>query len=148
MCAPLGPSFTRNRPTVLGSLGLLTSFAFLVSCGSSEPPVVPPLEIEVVEVVQRDQPIELVMVGETRGSSDIPIRARVEGVVTGMYFAEGRLVEEDQLLYTIDPEPFQQEVVEAEGGVAEQDRKDADGIRRAEERRQLREEKKKRPAIG
>jgi membrane fusion protein (multidrug efflux system) len=80
---------------------------------------VPPLEIEVVEVVQRDQPIELVMVGETRGSSDIPIRARVEGVVTGMYFSEGRLVEEDQLLYTIDPEPFQQEVVEAEGGVAE-----------------------------
>jgi membrane fusion protein (multidrug efflux system) len=91
----------------------------MVSCGSSEPPVVPPPEIEVVEVVQRDQPIELVMVGETRGSSDIPIRARVEGVVTGMYFSEGRLVEEDQLLYTIDPEPFQQEVVEAEGGVAE-----------------------------
>ena len=116
MCAPHGPSFTRTGPTLLG---LLASLAFLVSCGSSEPPVIPPLEIEVVEVVQRDQPIELVMVGETRGSSDIPIRARVEGVVTGMYFSEGRTVEANQLLYTIDPEPFQQEVVEAEGGVAE-----------------------------
>jgi membrane fusion protein (multidrug efflux system) len=36
-----------------------------------------------------------------------------------MYFIEGRSVEEGQLLYTIDPEPFQQEVVEAEGSVAE-----------------------------
>jgi len=92
---------------------------FLLGCGPSEPPVIPPLEIAVVEVVQRDQPITMEMVGQTRGSSDIPIRARVEGVVTGMHFVEGRSVEEGQLLYTIDPEPFQQEVVEAEGHVAE-----------------------------
>ena len=59
------------------------------------------------------------MVGQTRGSSDIPIRARVEGVVTGMHFVEGRTVEKDQLLYTIDPEPFEAEVVEAQGALAE-----------------------------
>jgi membrane fusion protein (multidrug efflux system) len=115
MFAPIGPSFTRNGPALLA---LLVSLAFLVSCGSSEPPVVPPPEIGVVDVVQRDQRITMDMVGETRGSSDIPIRARVEGVLTGMYFQEGRSVEKDQLLYTIDPEPFQQEVIEAEGSVA------------------------------
>ena len=59
------------------------------------------------------------MVGETLGSSDIPIRARVEGVLTSMDFVEGRSVEKDQLLYTIDPEPFEEEVVEAQGMVAE-----------------------------
>jgi membrane fusion protein (multidrug efflux system) len=90
-----------------------------VSCDSSEPPAPPPLEIAVVDVVKRDQPIKMDMVGETRGSSDIPIRARVEGILTGMYFVEGRSVEEGQLLYTIDPEPFEQKVVEAEGSVAE-----------------------------
>jgi membrane fusion protein (multidrug efflux system) len=116
MCAPPSPSFTRNGPAFIV---LFASLACVVSCGSSEPPVVPPLEIAVVDVVQRDQPITMDMVGETRGSSDIPIRARVEGVLTGMYFTEGRSVEEGQLLYTIDPEPFQQEVVEAEGSVAE-----------------------------
>jgi membrane fusion protein (multidrug efflux system) len=118
MLAPPGPPLIRTGPTIL-LLGLFASVAFLVSCGPSEPPVVPPLEIAVVDVVQRDQPIKIDMVGETRGSSDIPIRARVEGVLTGMYFTEGRSVEEGQLLYTIDPEPFQQEVVEAEGSVAE-----------------------------
>ena len=116
MCAPPRLPFTRTGPSLLG---LLASLAFQLSCGSSEPAVVPPLEIQVVEVVQRDQPIAMDMVGETRGSSDIPIRARVEGVVTGMHFVEGRSVEEGQLLYTIDPEPFQEEVIEAEGTVAE-----------------------------
>ncbi len=100
-------------------LVFLLSVAQLISCGSSEPVVPLPPEIAVVEVVQRDQPIEMVMVGETSGSSDIPIRARVEGVVTGMFFAEGRSVEAGQLLYTIDPEPFESEVVEAQGSVAE-----------------------------
>jgi membrane fusion protein (multidrug efflux system) len=79
----------------------------------------PAPEIAVVEVVQRDQPISMEMVGETRGSSDIPIRARVEGVLLSMDFVEGRPVEKDQLLYTIDPEPFESEVVEAQGTMAE-----------------------------
>jgi hypothetical protein len=39
-------------------------------------------------VIQRDQPIEMEMVGQTRGSSDIPIRARVEGVLLGTHFVE------------------------------------------------------------
>ncbi len=94
-------------------LGLLTA------CGSSDPPPAPPLEIAVVDVLVRDQPIDMQMVGETLGSSDIPIRARVEGVLTSMTFIEGRMVEAGQALYTIDPEPFEAEVVEAEGVLAE-----------------------------
>lgn len=116
MCAPLRPCHTKTGRL---RLALFVSFAGLAACRAAEPPVMPPLEIAVVEVVQRDQPIEMEMVGETRGSSDIPIRARVEGVVLGMHFVEGRSVEKDQLLYAIDPEPFEAEVVEAQGSLAE-----------------------------
>jgi len=70
-------------------------------------------------VLQRDQPIQLEMVGETRGSADIPIRARVEGVILGMHFTEGRRVEKGDLLYTIEPNPFEAKVVEAKGYRAE-----------------------------
>lgn len=97
---------------------LISSLALSMACKPAEPPVAPPPEISVAAVVQRDQPIERVMVGETLGSSDIPIRTRVEGVLLGMYFVEGRSVEKDQLLYTVDPEPFESEVVEAEGELA------------------------------
>jgi multidrug efflux pump subunit AcrA (membrane-fusion protein) len=59
------------------------------------------------------------MVGETRGSSDIPVRARVEGVLTGMHFREGSHVKAGDLLYEIDPEPFESQVIGAQGSVAE-----------------------------
>ena len=107
-----------SRAEVL-SRPLLIGLVFALACGPGEKPAPPPLQIDVVEVVQRDQPITMDMVGETRGSRDIPIRARVEGVVIGMHFVEGRSVEKDQLLYTIDPEPFEAEVLETEGSTAE-----------------------------
>ena len=59
------------------------------------------------------------MVGQTLGSVDIPIRARVEGVLESINFVEGRAVEKDHLLYTIDPRPFHSKVVEAKGRLAE-----------------------------
>jgi membrane fusion protein (multidrug efflux system) len=89
------------------------------ACENSEPPPPPPPQIRTVEVIQRDQPILIDMVGETRGSADIPIRARVEGVLLGMHFSEGRRVKKGDPLYTIDPMPFESQVVEAEGLLAE-----------------------------
>lgn len=115
---------TRKRPRGARAARLLAMIPAMVfaagglACGPSEPPPPVPPEIDVAEVVVRDQPIEMDMVGETRGSSDIPIRARVEGVLTAMRFVEGRNVEKGQLLYNIDPVPFESQVVEAKGGLA------------------------------
>ncbi len=111
--------FPGGSPLVLYGTVLLTISVLLVACEPAEPPPLPPLEVAVAEVVRRDQPIEMDMVGETLGSSDIPVRARVEGVLTSMNFVEGRSVEHGLLLYTIDPEPFESEVVEAQGSLAE-----------------------------
>jgi len=83
------------------------------------PPVAPPPEIGVVEVLQRDQPIHIDLIGQTQGSSHIPIRTRVEGVLLGMHFAEGLHVNEGDLLYTIDPIPYETKVTEALGYLAE-----------------------------
>ncbi len=93
--------------------------AAIAACGDATPPAPPPLEISVVEAIQRDADITLDLVGQTRGSVDIPIRARVQGFLESIEFEEGRSVEKDQLLYTIDPAPFRSKVVEAEGRVAE-----------------------------
>ncbi len=99
-------------------------FIFLViftqtSCEKAEPPPPPLLEIPVVTVVQQDVPIILDMVGQTLGSRDIPIRARVDGTLEGIHFLEGRVVEKGQLLYNIDTRPFDVKVVEAKGYLAE-----------------------------
>ena len=98
---------------------LFTSITLLFACSEDAPPAAPPPEISVVQVVQRDTRIMQDFVGQTRGSIDVPIRARVEGFLESRNFREGGSVEKDQLLYTIDPRPFRTKVVAAEGMLAE-----------------------------
>jgi membrane fusion protein (multidrug efflux system) len=108
-------------PARLVFAGVLVSLSGAIGCSPEAPPAPPPPEIAVVAVLKRDQPVEMEMVGETRGSSDIPVRARVEGVLEEMKFTEGGSVKEGQLLYVIESEPFDSEVVEAQGSEAEVD---------------------------
>jgi membrane fusion protein (multidrug efflux system) len=46
-------------------------------------------------------------VGQALGSQDVEIRARVEGFLETVNFTEGTLVKKGQLLYQIDPKPFE-----------------------------------------
>lgn len=91
----------------------------LTACGDTGTPQAPVPDIAVVKVVERDTPITQDFVGQTRGSTDIPIRARVEGFLESRNFREGGEVTQGQLLYTIDPLQFKAKVVEAEGRLAE-----------------------------
>ena len=91
----------------------------LAACGGKQAPEMPPMEVAVLEAVPRDIPLYLEMVGQTLGSVDIQIRARVDGVIEEMHFLEGRRVEKGQLLYVIDSRPYKAKVVEAEGRLAE-----------------------------
>ena len=103
--------------SVLSSI-LLLSTIFL-SCSRKKPQEAAPPEITVVKVVQKDVPIFKEFVGQVYGHSDIPIRARVNGFLTGIYFEEGFGVKKGQLLYTIDPAPFQAKVATQESQLAE-----------------------------
>ena len=85
------------------------------ACGEKPaPPAAPPPEVLVATVVQRDVPITLELVGQTRGSEDVEIRARVEGFLEEVAFAEGSLVRKGQLLYRIDPRQLQATLATAE----------------------------------
>ena len=58
----------------------------LLACGEPEKPKPPILEIPVVKVISQDVPISIEMIGQTYGSRDIPIRARVDGTLESMHF--------------------------------------------------------------
>jgi membrane fusion protein (multidrug efflux system) len=91
----------------------------LAACGPDAPPAPPPMQVTVYEVEPRTVPLYIEQVGQTRGSVDIPIRARVDSVLEEMHFLEGRPVTEDQLLYVIDPQPFEARLAEAQGRLAQ-----------------------------
>lgn len=86
--------------------------------GSPDAASMPTLGVVVDEVEQRDVQLFIEMVGSTLGTQDVPIRARVEGFLETMEFAEGTFVKKGDLLYTIDPQPFQAKLVEAQSQLA------------------------------
>jgi len=70
-------------------------------------PPPPPPDVYVADVIQKDVPVYLDLVGQTMGYQDVEIRARVEGFLDTMDFREGSFVRQGALLYTIDPKPLQ-----------------------------------------
>jgi membrane fusion protein (multidrug efflux system) len=98
----------------------LTATLLLAACnGEKKQPPPPPPEVPVVQVITQDVPVYLEAVGETAGSLDIQIRARVDGIVDKVHFKEGSYVNKEDPLYTIDPAPFEAKLREAEGQRAE-----------------------------
>ena len=94
-------------------------FLFMASCGSKKKAAPPPPKIPVVAVLQHNVPIYKEFVGQVYGEMDIPIRARVSGFLEGIYFQEGRRVKKGQLLYKIDPQPYQAKVAQEMSKLAE-----------------------------
>jgi membrane fusion protein, multidrug efflux system len=93
--------------------------AATVACSKKEaPPPPPPPEVQVAEVVQKDVPIYIELVGATLGSEDVEIRARVEGYLASVNFTEGSFVKKGQLLYKIDPQPLEAALAQAQANMA------------------------------
>lgn len=90
------------------------------ACGSKDKaPEAPQLEILVSPVTKQDVSLSSEFVGRTTGAVDAEVRARVEGIIEGIHFSEGKDVTEGQLLYSIDEAPLKAKVAEARAGVAE-----------------------------
>ena len=92
-------------------IGLATIVGFLTaSCEEPAPPPPPPPEVYVTDVVQRDVPVYLELVGQTEGFQDVDIRARVEGFLETVNFQEGAFVRQGDILYRIDRKPLESTV--------------------------------------
>ena len=99
---------------------ILLLVILLTSCKDQEQAAqMPPPEIPVFEVRQQDVPIYNELAGQIYGQKDIPIRARVDGILERIAFEEGKRVKKGDLLYFIDPEPYQAEVAAQESLLAE-----------------------------
>jgi membrane fusion protein (multidrug efflux system) len=85
----------------------VAAIGFGIGCRQSAPPATVPPEVYVTDVVQMDVPVYLELAGQTEGFQDVDIRARVEGFLQSVDFTEGSFVRKGDLLYQIDPKPFE-----------------------------------------
>src|SRR5579862_5396284 len=97
--------------------------ALLVSTGCSQSTsatkAAPPPDVQVVQVEQKDVPIYSEWIGTLDGLVNADIKAQVTGYLLKQDYTEGSAVQKGQLLFEIDPRPFQAVVEQGEGQLAQ-----------------------------
>jgi len=78
-----------------------------------------PTDVEVVQVEQKDVPIFGEWIGTLDGLVNADVRAQVTGYLQRQGYQEGAFVKKGQLLFQIDPRPFQAALDQAEGQLAQ-----------------------------
>ncbi|MEM1187170.1 MAG: efflux RND transporter periplasmic adaptor subunit [Pseudomonadota bacterium] len=93
---------TITLPTVLVSVLFLTN-----GCSEPDVPTPPPPAVQFRTVEMREVATTFEFVARTRAREDTAIRAQVSGTITERSFQEGQYVDKGDLLYRIDPRPYE-----------------------------------------
>src|SRR6267378_6136815 len=105
--------------TVFSSIA--ASLALSVGCSTSAQTAKAPepLVVEVAQVEQKDVPIPTEWIGTLDGLVNSEIKAQVSGYLLKQDYTEGSFVQKGQLLFEIDPGPFQAVLDQAKGQLAQ-----------------------------
>ncbi len=87
------------------------------SVAAATPP--PPPVVQVAAVERRDIPVQHEWIGTVTGLVNAAINAQVTGYLLRQDYTEGSFVHKGQLLFEIDPRPFQAAVDQAAGQLAQ-----------------------------
>src|SRR6202022_2839649 len=115
---------SNNHGTVVARLTLaigLATFAGLnAGCSSSAQPKAPaPVEVSVAEVICKQIGDSDEFTGRLEAVNAVEVRPRVSGYLQSVHFKEGAIVRRSDVLFQIDPRPFQAEVDRLKGDLSQ-----------------------------
>jgi membrane fusion protein, multidrug efflux system len=99
--------------------GLLPLVAFLSGCKEQATGPAPPPEVQVVGVERKDVPIYREWVGTLEGEVNATISAQVAGYLLERPYKEGSIVTNGQVLFQIEPAPFEAALARAKAQLEE-----------------------------
>ena len=134
--------------SIFGFFALLVA-AVVAGCGQSKQQAggfhgFPPAEVVVQSATPHTFPVTFEYIGQTQGSKDVEVRARVTGIIEKRLFEEGASVKAGQPLFIIDARQYQAQVAAANADVARAQAQKAQADRELARLRPLAERK----AIG
>jgi len=107
-------------PTIIVAIGMILGVVILAVRSDKPAQAAPrPLDVEVAQVEQKDVPVYSEWIGTTEGIVNADIKAEVTGYLLKQDYKEGSFVKKGQLLFELDPRPFQAAVDQANGQVAQ-----------------------------
>jgi membrane fusion protein, multidrug efflux system len=132
ICVELSPEVVMPTPTksnrdgkrLVRGLAVAAVALLAAACGRGGPPQgapggFPPAPVSVLEVKPVTVPVSFEYVGQTAGSKEAEVRARVEGILEKRSYQEGGPVKAGQVLFSIDPKPYAAQVGQAEASLAQ-----------------------------
>lgn len=124
MCTPAGFASEVGQPrcsgTRWGILALLAAW-LLWGCSGEAPGKAaprPPVPVTVAEVTPRTVPVEIRNIGNVESYATVGIKSRIAGQLVKVNFTEGQDVKEGDLLFVIDPRPYEGALRRAEADLA------------------------------
>ena len=105
------------------AIGTVAAAFFSHACKSETktPAPPPPPRVSVIEVVQKDVPVTPEFVAQTQSSRLVNIHARVSGFLDKRMYTEGSVVKKGQVLFEMDPKPFQVQLDQAVAALVKQE---------------------------
>ena len=112
-----------RHPISSRAIALLAAIA-LAACQSRQqqaagPP--PEMPVTIATASTQSAPLEVAVVGTVEPSAKVEIKSQIAGQLMSVHFAEGQTVNQGDLLFEIDPKPFQQALRQTEAAL-ERDR--------------------------
>ncbi|HXT42064.1 MAG TPA: efflux RND transporter periplasmic adaptor subunit, partial [Candidatus Angelobacter sp.] len=115
-------AFSACRPAMIATM-LAAAAAVITGCSrptspGAKPGAGAPVPVLVAKATQQDVPIEIEAIGNVAEYSKVTVRSQVTGQLKEVNFREGQDVNKGDLLFTIDPRPFQAALGQARGNLA------------------------------
>ena len=115
---------TRQVKSRIGRIGVFVLCISLLcvfsgcSAKKEQPKTKPPVPVSVADAVQKTVPVQIRAIGNVEAYNTVSIKAQVNGQIARVHFTEGRDVRKGDLLFTIDPRPFEAALKQAEAALA------------------------------
>ncbi len=103
-------------------MALALTFALtLAGCAKKDPPAFerPPAPVNVVAAISQNVPLYIDEVGRTVARESVSVQPELSGRITEIHFTDGADLKKGDLLFTIDPRPFQAQLNLAEANLAQ-----------------------------
>jgi multidrug efflux system membrane fusion protein len=116
----------KSRLKLAGGIMALSMVAlFFASCSENKTAGKPTMNmadmvvpVVVAQATQRNMPVQVTAIGNVEAYSTVTVKSLVDGEIQKAYFTEGQDVKKGDMLFSIDPRPFQVALHQAEANLS------------------------------